>query len=264
VLDDSGRYDSLQTSVAFPSLPRPPHLDGSHAGDFGFDPLGLSEQYDLYYMQECETRHARLAMLAVVGFPLSEMVGPHWLLQEDGRAPSVLNGFNIGSALAVVLTFSMAGAFEYFTSLRRTAETELGEAHRSDMKNIWPERNNLGVAGDYDFDPAGLYSSLGNDAWGRKGMRELEIVQGRWAMLGITGMAFQEAVTGKPVTETSSLFFSPNLIVPVAAMAAFAWSQFYEVSHFSEYPVRVQYNKDGEQRMRDLRRNLGLDSEDSV
>ena len=89
----SGRYDSIDYSITLPFLKKPSKLDGSHAGDYGFDPLGLSEQFDIYYMQECETRHARLAMLAVVGWPLSELVGPDFMLQ-DGRAPSVLNGVN--------------------------------------------------------------------------------------------------------------------------------------------------------------------------
>ena len=57
-------------------MKRPKALDGSHAGDFGFDPLGLTESNDLYTMQEAELRHARLAMLAVVGWPLSELVAP--------------------------------------------------------------------------------------------------------------------------------------------------------------------------------------------
>ena len=64
---EPGCYDDIDYYIAFPSLKRPLNLDGSHAGDYGFDPFGFSPQYDLYYMQECEIRHARLAMLAVVG-----------------------------------------------------------------------------------------------------------------------------------------------------------------------------------------------------
>jgi hypothetical protein len=35
------------------------------------------------------------------------------------------------------------------------------------------------VAGNYEFDPFNLYSSLGNDASGRRAMRELEVRGGR-------------------------------------------------------------------------------------
>jgi hypothetical protein len=51
-------------------------LNGSHAGDYGFDPLEMSEKLDLYAMQESEARHSRLAMLAAVGWPMSELLAP--------------------------------------------------------------------------------------------------------------------------------------------------------------------------------------------
>ena len=51
-------------------------------------------------MQEAEIRHARLAMLAVVGWPMSELLAPSWMLQ-NGCAPSVLNGVNPISFLAI-------------------------------------------------------------------------------------------------------------------------------------------------------------------
>ena len=78
-----GRYDSIDFSLTFPALPKPPSLDGSHAGDFGFDPLGFTSNFDMYYLQECETRHARLAMLAVVGWPMAELIG----FAKGGVAP---------------------------------------------------------------------------------------------------------------------------------------------------------------------------------
>nr|ABK22927.1 unknown [Picea sitchensis] len=50
-----------------PGQPRPPHLDGSAPGDFGFDPLRLGvvpENLERY--KESELIHCRWAMLAVV------------------------------------------------------------------------------------------------------------------------------------------------------------------------------------------------------
>ena len=58
----SGRYNDKEMSIAVPFLKRPTKLDGTHAGDVGFDPLGLSESQDMYTMMEAEIRHARLAM----------------------------------------------------------------------------------------------------------------------------------------------------------------------------------------------------------
>jgi len=47
------------------------------AGDEGFDPLGLSNiedlGIDLYWLREAELKHARVAMLAVVGALAQEL-----------------------------------------------------------------------------------------------------------------------------------------------------------------------------------------------
>lgn len=245
---EPGRFDELEMSQTLPLLRRPPALDGSHAGDAGFDPMGFSESQDLYSMQEAEIRHGRLAMLAVVGWPVSELVGPKFLLQEGGTAPSVLNGFGHSygiSLLGVLAFFGAYGVFEFKTSLRSTAITEFGKMHEKDMEKIWK----YGVAGDYNFDPLNLYSKLGDDCYGRKGLRELEIQQGRYAMLGITFFALFEAVTGTPIVK-DNMFFHPNALLPFLAFAYFAWNQIYEVSDIREYPIRIQYNKDGEEIIR--------------
>ena len=246
----SGRYDSLDYSITLPFFQRPPKLDGSHAGDYGFDPCGFTEEYDLYYMQECELRHARLAMLAVVGWPLSELLGPDFMLQ-DGRAPSVLNGFNPISAGIVVAAFAAFGLFEYNTALRRTADTELGKTHASDMERVW----DFGVAGTYDFDPLNLYNTFGDDAAGRKAMRSLEISHGRWAMMGIASFAFLEALSGKPIVE-DNIFFHPNAVLPLAAVSYLVWSQFYQISDVREYPVKIEYTKDGEEMLQGIKRSF--------
>jgi hypothetical protein len=144
----SGRYADLPNSIALPFLPRPAALDGSHAGDYGFDPLGLSEKLDFYAMQEAEVRHARLAMLAVVGWPMSELLAPSWMLQ-DGCAPSVLNGVNPLSFVAIAGFLAAMGAFELKNSLRASQATPMGKLHEKDMSAVWK----YGVAGDYNFDP---------------------------------------------------------------------------------------------------------------
>ncbi|CAM9703244.1 unnamed protein product, partial [Phaeothamnion confervicola] len=55
-------------------MERPPMLDGSAVGDFGFDPLGMSNQLDPVHTQAAELKHGRVAMLAVVGFLVSQFV----------------------------------------------------------------------------------------------------------------------------------------------------------------------------------------------
>merc|ERR1711892_673976 len=127
-------------------------------------------------MQEAELRHGRLAMLAVIGWPLSELLAPDFMLQ-NGMAPSVLNGFNPISFLSTAVVFGALGFLEYQTALRRTSDTPTGIKHREDMASVWK----YGVAGDYNFDPLGLYSIIGDDAVARKGLREVEVSHGRSA-----------------------------------------------------------------------------------
>mmetsp|Transcript_4071 Transcript_4071/g.5606 ORF Transcript_4071/g.5606 Transcript_4071/m.5606 type:complete len:200 (+) Transcript_4071:199-798(+) len=73
----SQRADSValnaEMSKSLPFLPKPEKLDGSMAGDVGFDPMGLSEiQQDLTYARWAELKHGRIAMLAIVGLITEE------------------------------------------------------------------------------------------------------------------------------------------------------------------------------------------------
>ncbi len=80
-----------------PELPRPALLDGTHPGDYGFDPAGFcTTNAELYNQMEAEVRHCRLAMLCAAGWPMAELWGQDWFdgyfLADGGRAPSILNG----------------------------------------------------------------------------------------------------------------------------------------------------------------------------
>jgi len=245
-----GRYNDLEKSIALPFLPRPTALDGSHAGDYGFDPLGLSEKLDFYSMQESEIRHSRLAMLAVVGWPTSELLAPSWMLQ-NGCAPSVLNRFNPLSFLATAAFFGAAGFLEYKTSLRSHQDTAMGKTHEEDMSAVWK----YGVAGDYNFDPLNLYSSCGDDFKGRKGLRDVEVSHGRVAMLGISYFAFWESVTGHPIVENNMLFH-PNALFPLLVASYVGWTQIYEVTPLDKYPIEVKYTNEGEMKLKRLQNGV--------
>lgn len=197
-------------------------------------------------MQEAELRHGRLAMLAVVGWPLSELVAPDFMLQ-DGRAPSVLNGFNPVSFLVTAVAFGAFGFFEYKTALRKVDDKPLGMIHKQDMADVWE----YGVAGDYNFDPLGLYSSIGDDALARKGLREVEISHGRSAMLGITSFALWEALTGAPIVQ-DSMFFHPNLLLPGLVAGYVAFNTFYEMEESDMY-YRFKLSSEGEARMENMK-----------
>lgn len=63
--EDESSVAPLPTmSEALPFMARPAALDGSLAGDVGFDPLGFAKnKEDLMNYREAEIKHARLAML---------------------------------------------------------------------------------------------------------------------------------------------------------------------------------------------------------
>lgn len=65
-----------EKSKALPFLARPANLgDGSVVGDFGFDPLGFTDNVSNYnYVRAAELKHCRVAMLAVVGFIFQQYV----------------------------------------------------------------------------------------------------------------------------------------------------------------------------------------------
>lgn len=176
---------SPDMSMALPFLQRPAMLDGTVAGDRGFDPFNFSSNDQaLQWYRNSEIKHARLAMMAAVGWPLAEL----WNKSID-RAPSVLNG-GLGkvspvfwaSLLTVLSAVELLGIFN---------ENREGEIY---------------VPGDYGFNPLRLFGQSDEQ---RKFSAEAEIFNGRLAMLAIFGFAMQEFVTKTPVIEQTPLFFKP-------------------------------------------------------
>jgi len=201
-----------------PELPRPALLDGTHAGDYGFDPAGFcTTNAELYNQMEAEVRHCRLAMLCAAGWPMAELWGQDWFdgyfLADGGRAPSILNGGLIWDTefpplptLAVLGFFFLYGQQELKTIGTLKSQTLYGNVHKKDLEGLgeeWP----WGVAGDEDFDPLGLYGLLGNDAIGRFTMRELELNHGRVAMLAVLAYVMIESVTHTPIVRLTPFLF---------------------------------------------------------
>merc|ERR1719407_275458 len=148
--------------------------DKTLAGDMNFDPLQIADSPDkLAWYREAEVKHARLAMLAAFGWPVSELTNIGGLLTGDGRAPALLNG-GLGSVNAIYWAFVIAlGAF---------AESKALDKQYGKQQNYLP-----GMLG---FDPLGADSP---------GMRNAEITNGRVAMVAITLYAFQEALIKAPI-----------------------------------------------------------------
>jgi hypothetical protein len=106
----------------FPMLLSPVALDGSLAGDVGFDPFGLARDKEgAYRMREAELKHSRLAMLAAAGWPLSELwhreladtLGLDSILASENRAPSVLNGGKLFVCLSIYVSIYLSVGFVF-------------------------------------------------------------------------------------------------------------------------------------------------------
>jgi len=206
----------------------PSYLDGTLAGDRGFDPYGLvalaptgtaidstpwkqldrkaqlvmmsgyEKKRKLMWMREAEIKHARLAMMAAAGWPISELLdpalsklfgAPNLLEATGGRAPSLFNGHLFDGPL---------GGFLLLATLA-TAALELKTLDNAE--GLTPTGY---VPGDLGFDPLGLRSM-------RPDMELAEIKHGRLAMLAITGFAVQEFVWGQPVVVQTPQYFHPAL-----------------------------------------------------
>lgn len=183
-------------SESLPFMARPLALDGTLAGDAGFDPFGFAkDQASLMQYREAEIKHARLAMLAAAGWPMSELFnqkfastfGAPSIVDATDRAPSVLNG-GLGKISPVYWVACLVGA----------AAIEAYGFSQAKKADYFP--GNLG------FDPLGLYPK---DAEGQRRLQTNEVKNGRLAMIAITAFAFQEFVSKLGVVEETPFFFKP-------------------------------------------------------
>jgi len=180
--DGSRRLTSLNAdrSKALPFMNRPPLLDGSMAGDVGFDPLGLSNiddvGIDLYWLREAEMKHARVAMLAITGMVWVELFGPAPGC-EMATAPNQMDAFwQLWGAHPQYIAFAiiMIMLIETFSGIATTSGRESG----------------MRAPGDFGLDPLG-YSK--GDGFER--LKETEVANGRLAMIAAAGALVQGCTT---------------------------------------------------------------------
>jgi hypothetical protein len=179
--------------------------DNLMVGNKGFDPAGFAtsqEKLDEY--REAELKHGRLAMLAAVGWPVSEYLQPILakqygapdLLAAGEKAPSLLNGgFDRINPLFFIGTLAFTAAVENFG-----------------LKGGFADRE----PGDLGFDPLNLYYGSTEDV--KYSYRLKEVNNGRLAMVAITYYAFTEFFTGTNTLEESGKVFAPFITGQPAAL----------------------------------------------
>eukprot|EP00961_Rhodomonas_salina_P235652 3185124-Rhodomonas_salina.2 len=156
------------------------------------------------FLRESEVKHARLAMLAAVGWPVSELLHPFLakaanlpsLLTETGQVPSVLNG-----GLAQLLDAPFA-IFFLVIALGNTYTVEMDALQprtnflNKDTKDMYPH--------DLGFDPLGFYVKLGPDE--RKVMVQKELNNGRLAMIAVVLYAVIEFASKQPLVSLQPIY----------------------------------------------------------
>lgn len=192
--------DRSAKSASVPFMPKNKLLDGSYPGDAGFDPLFLADSEALLEdYRDAEIKHGRLAMLAALGWPASEVwdraiakaVSMPPVVDESLRAPSVLNG-GLGKI-----------PVEYWAaSLFVASFIECANIQKRRTDDRW-------FPGNLNFDPLGLYPK--SEAKQRE-MQLKEIKNGRLAMIAITAFAIQEAIVGTSVVDQTPFLFKPPFV----------------------------------------------------
>ena len=203
--DSSDSYPTLPTqrgkkmSESIPFLACPKVLQESDlAGNVGFDPLSLAKNKEqLWEYREAEIKHARLAMLAAVGWPVSELMDKsiadffdaQSMLDEGDRVPSILNGgMNKISPQWWGFCVGLCAAIDMYG---------VAKARRGDPEYF---------PGNLNFDPLGFYPS---DRESQEQLKLAEIKHGRTAMMGVLGYVIEEASTKISVVDETPFLFHP-------------------------------------------------------
>jgi hypothetical protein len=213
--NDENPTDKEKKMMSWPLnfMERSPFLTGELAGDAGFDPLRVvTSQEQLFILREAEVKHCRLALLASIGWPISELYHYEFSRQIKmdnllvfGKAPSILNGgLDNTYVLSGLLVFFLVGSYlEYVLWSRRR---EVPESLRR-FYDMWRE-DGWDAPGNYGFDPLGLREKIcGNNDEKKKMIQTIEIFNGRSAMLAVVGYAAQEYFTELPVVSETPFFF---------------------------------------------------------
>jgi light-harvesting complex I chlorophyll a/b binding protein 4 len=167
---------ATEMSQSLPFLTKPKNTAGM-VGDAGFDPLGLSEYFDIKWMREAELKHGRMSMLAVVGFVAQQYVTLPGMVHCDNA-----NDAPAAAGLSPMLQIAAwIGFMEWWTNKGNvTMDTMFSDPAR--------------IPGNLGFDPMGM---------GKNGVSEdmqlKEIKNGRLAMLAISGMIHHNIVVDGPL-----------------------------------------------------------------
>jgi hypothetical protein len=149
--------------------------------------------------REAEIRHARLAMLAAVIWPLQEMVD-QFVLPKDLAGPLVYGPVTLPFfPLAMTLLLLLLGYLDIFSQSIKDMD-QLGEAF---------------LPGDCFWDPLRMLPLAAPPSM-KRSMQERELLNGRAAMLAVLAYTWEEVGTGKAIIDipANALLFHPVYQIP--------------------------------------------------
>jgi hypothetical protein len=181
---------TMQKSASIPYLDKPPALDGSMAGDVGFDPLWVSSALPdkgwILYLREAELKHGRVAMLAAAGAIFQDV------MQFKGT-DTLVGAAKMTGAHDALLKLELAGGAKVATMHQMLLWIGILEmASAPAVAQMW-KGETARTPGDFGFDPLGF----SKDPAAAATYRLKEVKNGRLAMIGIGGMVHHYLLTGK-------------------------------------------------------------------
>merc|ERR1719247_726209 len=157
-----------------------------------FDPLNFLGQDDITlgkvrFYREVELKHARVAMLAAIGFPIAEQFHPLFAT-DDAPSFSAFQQTPLQTFWpAVVFAIAVVEVFSVFQFQNPASGLADGSPAQP-----WTMKDDH-VPGDLGFDPLGLKPEDPKELFE---LQTKELNNGRLAMIGIAGMVAQEGVSG--------------------------------------------------------------------
>eukprot|EP00871_Galdieria_phlegrea_P000742 jgi/Galph1/1669/GphlegSOOS_G356.1 len=183
IQDKKSTVNRPKWSKALPFMLWPQNLDGTMAGDVGFDPLGFTNVFDVRWMREAELKHCRIAMLAALGFIVQELWTfpyPYFSKVPPVEAHDV---FVKTGGMSQILLFVI-----FFEVISIFAVSQMMEGKRE--------------PGVFHFDPL----SLAKDPETFRKYEWAELRNGRLAMIALGGFIHQYWVTKQGVLEQLANF----------------------------------------------------------
>uniref|UniRef100_A0A0F7GZW1 Chlorophyll a-b binding protein, chloroplastic n=1 Tax=California macrophylla TaxID=337344 RepID=A0A0F7GZW1_9ROSI len=176
-----------------PGLDPPPYLNGTLAGDYGFDPLGLGEDPEsLKWYVQAELVHCRFAMAGVAGILVTDLLRVTGLsnLPVWYEAGAMKFGFASTTTLFLVqmILMGFVETKRYMDFINPGSQAEDGTFFglEAAFEGLEP-----GYPGGPILNPLGLAKDIKNaHDWKLK-----EIKNGRLAMIAMLGIFVQASVT---------------------------------------------------------------------